>query len=174
MKKKHLPKTGEYHTFYSDYIRQAGEGGILETLMNGQKEMNAFLDSLPDNKWNYRYAEGKWSLNEVLMHLMDSERVFAYRALCIARGDKTPLPGFDQDAYSREINPDMVSEGTVVFAYNAVRSSSLALFMDMPDKVLKRMGNANDSDISVRAIAYIIAGHEQHHLKVLKERYWEG
>jgi hypothetical protein len=118
-----------------------------------------------------RYADGKWSVKEVLGHLVDSERVFAYRALRVARNDQTPLAGFEQDDYVRNGPFARLSLPELIEDLTAVRQSSLSLFGNLDEKVWSRRGTANNSVISVRALAYIVAGHELHHRHILKEKY---
>ena len=117
------------------------------------------------------YESGKWSINEVLLHIIDAERVFVYRALCIARNEKQALPGFDQNDYVTGSRANDYSIAQLVENYNALRTSTEVFFQQLSSQDLKKMGTASDKTVSVRALAYILAGHEQHHLKVLKNRY---
>lgn len=164
-------KFEEYHPYYQPYVDKAEGLGIMADLKEGLRQALAFIRAIPENKHNFRYADGKWSVKEVVQHLIDTERVFAYRALCIARHDKTNLPGFDQDdfvSHSRAANRNMTD---LIAEYQAVRMATIALFESFEKDVLTAVGRANNSLLSVRAIAFIIAGHEKHHLQIIKVRY---
>ncbi|MDX1940547.1 MAG: DinB family protein [Saprospiraceae bacterium] len=165
------PQTGEFAPYYQRYIDKAPEGDVVQLLIDQKQQMLDFLKSLPVEKWDYRYAEGKWSIKEVLLHLIDSERIFTYRALGVARNDQTSFPGFDQDAYVPESNADGRSVDSLLAEYAAVREASIQLFANFNEEIYKRIGKANNTPISVRALAYISAGHELHHLNIIKERY---
>ena len=147
------------------------EGNPLTVLENAQFTTSIFLRSIPAEKWSYRYEEGKWSVAEVLNHLMDTERIFTTRALRIARGDVLPQPGFDQDDYVRSTELENRDPHSFIAEYRAVRGATLAFFKSLAGNAWTRRGKANQSVLSVRAVAYILAGHEIHHLRILKERY---
>ena len=136
-----------------------------------QKLFHELINSIPEGKFGFAYAEGKWTLAELLMHIIDAERVFQYRALRFARNDKTPLAGFDQDDYIPECNAGGRSKKDLLEEYAAVRESTIKLFQSFDDEMLKRVGNASGSDMSARAMGFIICGHQAHHLKIIKERY---
>jgi uncharacterized damage-inducible protein DinB len=144
---------------------------LLETLERQCVETARLLEKIPESKALYRYAPAKWSIKEVLGHLADSERVFAYRALRFARGDTTPLPGFDEQVYAPAGRFDERSVADLGAELGAVRRATIALFGGLDEEALARRGTANGTEVSVRALAYIIAGHELHHLTVLRERY---
>ena len=135
------------------------------------REFPKFLLELPEAKWDYAYGPGKWTLKEVLQHIIDTERVFAYRLLRISRGDKTPLPGFDENEYVNMSNARDRDPDALIDEYINVRRSTISLIDSLPNDVLLKMGTASDHPISVRALVYIIAGHEQHHLSIIRERY---
>ncbi len=164
-------KAGEFNPYYSTYISKAEYPNIVQGLEKSQKEFVDFVNSIPDEKFTYAYAEGKWTIAEVLLHLIDAERIFAYRALCFARNDSTPLAGFDQDAYVPNSNANNYSKKDVIMDYEAVRRSSISLFKGFTDEMLLRVGEASGSLMSARAAGYILAGHQKHHFEVIKERY---
>ena len=165
------PAAGEFNPYYSKYIDQVPEGDVLETLARQEEETVAFLRGLPAELHGHRYAEGKWSIREVVGHVADAERIFAYRALRIARGDQTPLPSFDENAYADTARYDQRDLGSIVDEWVAVRRATLALFDSMSAEEAKRTGTASESPVSVRALAWIVAGHAFHHEKLLRERY---
>ncbi len=165
------PDPSEFAPFYANYIAQVTDGDLVATLERQTGETSAFITSMPDARRTYRYAEGKWSIAETLLHVIDSERVFAYRMLRIARGDTTDLPGFDQDAYVPASKADQRSLLSLQAEFTAVRSSTLQLIRNLGDDVWDRHGRANGYGVSARALAWICAGHEAHHLRILRERY---
>ncbi len=165
------PVEGEYNPYYRSYIEQVNGDDALMTLEVQLSDTPRFIERFPLEKANYRYAENKWTPKEIFLHLLDAERVFAYRALRIARGDETPMPGFDQDQYVPESNAAKRSLESIAEEYIAVRNATLQLLRYLNADQLLRKGVANNSPVSVRALAYIIAGHENHHLGVIRERY---
>jgi DinB superfamily len=164
------PLAGEFNPFYDRYISLVPSSDIVGLLQSQAPETVKLFQSA-NSKADFRYAPGKWSVKEMLGHINDTERIMTYRALRVARGDKTPLAGFEQDDYIRDGNfaqrtlPDLLDE------FLAVRQASLALFRHVDSQTSTRQGIANGDTISVRALAYIIAGHELHHRKVLREKY---
>jgi len=165
------PLKNDYAEYYHKYIQELKSDNILEIL---EEQLNSNLElfnRISEEKANYRYAEGKWSIKELLGHMLDTERIFAYRALCIARGEKQDLPGMEQDDYVKEANFDKRQFTDIVKEYELVRKSNLQLFRSFSEKELSRRGLANDNEVTVLAIMFIIAGHEFHHIKVLKEKY---
>jgi len=167
------PAENEYDAYYNRYISLVPDGNFLDLLGVQTHETRDFFEKLSEERANYRYAPDKWRIKEILGHIMDSERVFAYRALCIARGEQQPLPGFDQNDYARTANYDSIPIAKVVQHYTALRVSTFLLMEQLSDEAMGRMGVASQKPISVRALAYIIAGHERHHMKVITERYGE-
>jgi hypothetical protein len=165
------PEAGEYAPYYEKYVSLVPEGDIVETLERQSADTLALLRSLDEGRGSSRYAEGKWSVKEVVGHVMDGERVFAYRALCFARGERAPLPGFDQDDYMRDAAFDARTLGSLVEEYESVRAATLSLLRSLDAAAWQRRGTASDNPVSVRALAHIIAGHELHHVKILRERY---
>ncbi|MBA4743895.1 MAG: DinB family protein [Muricauda sp.] len=163
--------SSEYNPFYQTYIMALGNVDLMEELRKGKDDFLTLLQQTPEEKLNYAYAEDKWSLAEVLVHVIDTERIFQYRALCIARNDKTPLPGFDQDTYVPYSNADKRSKKNLMEEYKAVRDSTIFLFNSFDEETIKRVGVASGSKMSVRALGFIISGHQAHHIRIIRERY---
>ena len=165
------PEKNEYGEWYAGYISQVPEEDILTAITSQADEVEELAASIPEEKGAYTYADGKWTIKEVLGHLNDGERIFAYRALRIARGDQTPLPGFEQDDYiaTGRFNERTVSD--LVNEFVLLRHSNVKLFENLEDAAWHRIGTASDNPISVRAIAYIMVGHVRHHLNILRSRY---
>ncbi len=159
------------HKYFSRYIEYSDAQDVIVLLKNQQEEVMQLFQNLPEDKQNYRYAEGKWSVKELLGHITDTERIFSYRSLCIARGEQASLPGFDEEAYMAMANFSEQSLADLLEQYRLVRCGSIALYASMTDEIAARMGNANGFSVSARAYAWAIAGHEAHHLTILKERY---
>jgi len=164
------PQPEEHAEYYAKYIKLVGDDA-LGALRAQSASTPRLLSGLSDAQAMHRYAPGKWSVKEVVGHLLDGERVFGYRALRIARADATPLPGFDENAwvpaahFDRRPMPDLVAD------YQTVRAATVALFSSFDEEALTRVGTANDNPFSVRALAHIIAGHELHHVGLLRDRY---
>jgi len=170
------PLEGEYPPYAIMYIKLIPEGQVLEFLHDNFIAVKQLIYSLPEKMLYHRYAPGKWSIKEVLVHIIDDERIFAYRALRFARGEQQNLIGFDQDAYALESQADERDLDNIFEEYEAVRRSTIALFNGLPEDTLTRMGKGTGSfnNATVRALAYHIAGHEQHHINLIKERYLAG
>jgi len=165
------PEKSEFLPYYERYIGLVPDGDVLSTLTTQMAETQALLRGLPASVATYRYAPDKWSLNEVVGHMIDSERIFAARALRFARNDSTPLPGFEQDDYVRNSTFDVYPLTELASELEAVRQSTLFLFRHMDQRAWLRRGSANNAEVSVRALAYIIAGHELHHREIIRTRY---
>ncbi len=165
------PEAAEYAPFYGTYIARVPEGDLLQLLEEQRRDSQALLAGIPEARALHRYAPGKWSIKEVVGHLMDSERVFCYRALRFARGDAKPLQGFDETAWVPAGTFDVRPLTDLAAELDAVRRATIALFRSFDAAALARRGTANDKEISVRALAYIVAGHERHHVGILRERY---
>lgn len=165
------PSESEYAPYFRRYTSKIGESDAFPVLEGAFKENMAFFESIPDDHWEHRYAPGKWSLKESIIHMIDTERIFAYRALRIARNDQTPLPGFEQDDYVPHYNAEQRSPASIISEYKAVRTATLELFRYLREEDLSRTGTASSMPISVRALAYLIAGHERHHIMLAKEKY---
>jgi hypothetical protein len=165
------PEKGEFLPFYGKYIDLVENGDVLATLSKQMAETQTLLRSLPASVATYRYAPGKWSVNELIGHVADSERIFAARALRFARGDAAPLPGFEQDDYVANSSFDSFPLTELASELKCVRDSTIFLFKHLQEDAWMRRGIANDAEVSVRALAYIIAGHELHHREILRARY---
>jgi len=165
------PEKGEFLPYYERYINLVGSGDVLATLSRQMDETQALLRSLPASIATYRYAPGKWSVNEVVGHLIDSERIFASRALRFSRNDATPLPGFEQDDYVSNSSFDSYPLAELASELESVRESTVFLFKHLQEDAWMRRGIANGAEVSVRALAFIIAGHELHHREMLQARY---
>jgi hypothetical protein len=167
------PGPDEYAPFYAGYVAAVPEGDVLALLERQTDDVLALLQSLEPRRWRHRYAAGKWSVAEVLGHLCDAERVLGYRALRFARDDHTELPGFDENAWVPTAEFDARTPASLLAEYVAVRRATVALFRGLPPSAGARRGVANGSPVTVRALLYIVTGHERHHLRVLRERYLE-
>ena len=165
------PNKDEYNPYYETYVSKIGDGDILDILEENKKDWEQTLMGIPDDKWDYRYAEGKWSIREAAMHVIDSERIFAMRALCFSRGEKQELFGFDQDAYMENTDYSHRTKEDIISEFIVVRNGSFHLFKNLREAQTTMRGIASNSPVSVRALAYMIAGHAEHHLQILKERY---
>jgi len=164
-------QSNEYANFYKPYIEALGEVVLMNELEQSLSFFIDFLKTIPYEKHEFRYAEGKWTIKDIVQHLIDAERIFAYRALRIARKDKTPLPGFEENEYvetafanKREMN-DLIEE------FITVREATISLFKTFTEEQLLQMGTASEKPVSVRGIGFITLGHQKHHEKIIKERY---
>ena len=164
------PDATEYAAYYEKYVSLV-EGDVLETLARQGAETASLLASIPEDAAGSRYEPGKWSVKELVGHVIDGERIFAYRALRFARGDQTPLEGFDQDPYVASGNFDARTLTSLAEELTHVRASTLALLRSLGPEAWARRGTASDNEVTVRALAYITAGHEAHHVRILRERY---
>jgi uncharacterized damage-inducible protein DinB len=165
------PAVDEYAAYYGKYVDQVTGNDVVSTLRAQIGETAATLRAVSDSDSLKRYAEGKWSLREVVGHLVDAERIFAYRALRIGRGDETPLPGFDQDPYIAAAGFDRRDWNGLIDEFEVVRRSTVMLLDGLDAEAWGRRGTASNNPVTVRAIAFVIAGHELHHMKIVRERY---
>ncbi len=165
------PAADEFAPFYAGYVQQVPDGDIVEALIGGAEIAAALLGDLPDDIASRAYAPGKWTLKEVALHCADAERIFAYRALRIARGDTTPLPGFDENAYTPISGASSRTLEDILDELQSAREASVTLFSGLPSEAWTRRGTASGKEISVRGIAWITAGHLLHHLGVIQDRY---
>ena len=165
------PGADEHPPFYAGYIAEAPGKDLLQALEKQVDDWRSALKSLPAAKAGHRYAPGKWTIREVVAHVADAERVFAYRLLRFARGDTTALPGFDENVFAKSCDAEARTLEDCLAELAAVRAATVALVRPMSDVQMTRRGTANGKEISARALAWTIAGHAQHHLGVLKERY---
>jgi hypothetical protein len=165
------PQSGEYAPYYDKYVAQVPDNSILVTLEDQRRSMLILLTGRPEADGDLRYAPDKWSVKEVLGHICDAERVFAYRALRISRGDKTPLASFDENEFARNSPLSRRPLSDSIEDYIAVRRATVSLFRNLDEAAWARRGVASNHEVSVRALAYMIAGHELHHRKMLEEKY---
>jgi len=168
------PLESEYAPYYSGYVAYVTEDEILPVLRSQMDALDVLLGRVAPDRETYRYAEGKWSIREIVGHLIDGERVFGYRAFCIARGESQNLPGFEQDDYMLTAPYDRIELEDLLSELRLVRLSNIAMLRNLDEESWLRMGTANDNQVSVRALAFIIAGHARHHMGVLRERYGLG
>ncbi len=164
--------TSEYNSFYEGYLSLVpGEVDLASGFEANTKAVLEFFQSIPEEKLNYRYAEGKWTIKEVFQHLIDTERVFQFRCFHIARHDKTPLPGFEQNDYIEPSKANNKSKEDLIEEFKAVRLGFVTLIKSLSKGDLKQVGVANGANTSARAFAFINLGHFQHHINITKERY---
>lgn len=165
-------QTNEYASYYGNYIAQVSEEyTLVEELEISLHRFIKFVQDIPMDKFDYRYANGKWTIKDIIQHLIDAERIFAYRALCFARNDKTELPGFEENDYVEEAYGNKRSIMELLTELSAVRHATLLLFKSFHEEQLLRIGIACENPMSVRAIGFVIIGHQNHHQKVFEERY---
>ncbi len=168
------PGEGEYAPFYAGYVALVPETDILAVLERQAGELRELAASVPADRETYRYAEGKWSVREVLGHLVDGERVFGYRAFCICRGERAGLPSFDENQYVAETRSNAIPLGELADELALVRESNLAFLRRLEPRDWERAGIASGKPITVRALAWVMAGHPRHHVRILRERYGLG
>ncbi len=165
------PEKNEYAEFYAGYVSLVEETDIIAALRNQPDELRELLAGITPEKENFHYAEGKWSVRELLGHLVDGERVFSYRALRISRGDETPLAGFEENFYVANSNFSDTKLADLLEEFSMLRQSNVLLFKNLTDEMWRRIGTASDAKVSVRALAHIMVGHIRHHANILKTRY---
>tara|TARA_B110000503_G_C7001101_1_gene351584 strand:- start:261 stop:812 length:552 start_codon:yes stop_codon:yes gene_type:complete len=167
-----IPKN-EYSPYFEQYLQLVSEKGksIIEYLEDSQKDFESLLRNLPVEKHNFSYAEGKWTIKKLIQHIIDTERVFSYRALCFARNDSSSLPGFDQDVFVDNDNANDRDYYDLLDEMAVLRKSSIQLYKSFSEEALLRIGVASDNRMSVRALGYLFSGHQMHHLNIVKERY---
>lgn len=165
------PTESEYAPYYESYVARVTEDEILPAMRSQVDALDVLLDRVAPERETYAYAEGKWSIRQLIGHLIDGERVFGYRALCIARGETQNLPGFDEKAYMPNAPYESINLEDLLSEFRLVRLSNIAMLRNLDEAAWARMGMANDAPVSVRALAYIMVGHVRHHMGVLGERY---
>ena len=165
------PETNEFAPYYNTYISLIDGDNVLPVLEAQPAEVRALFSDVPEEKGTFAYEPGKWTIKEMLSHLIDGERMFAYRILRISRGDKTPIEGFEQDGYIENSNANNRPFAELLEEFDLQRRSNMLLLNNLSDEDSRRMGNASDKAVSVRALTYIMAGHVKHHLLILRERY---
>ncbi len=167
----HKPAITEYPTYFTKYIELVATDDLLQELQMNGKQIIAKLQDLSEDEANFRYAPGKWSIKEVIGHMIDTERIMSYRALRIARGDVTPLPGFDENAYVKHSDFSERTLTNLLNDFSIVRQSTINLLEPLSADACSRVGVVSNNEITVRALGFIIAGHELHHRNVIVERY---
>lgn len=167
-------KIAEIPPFYHRYVEPIKEKDLFDVLESTNQKTQVFLNNLEESNGDFRYASGKWSVKEVVCHMLDAERVFCFRALTFARNDKTELPGFDENAYAPEANAEVRTLAELVQEAVRLRTTTIDLFKSFSTEMLNRTGVANKGTFTVKGIGYIIAGHELHHLTILRDRYFPG
>lgn len=165
------PAAGEFDSYYERYVSLVGSGDVISTLHNQIAATLAVLAEIDETRAGFRYADGKWSVKELLGHVIDTERIFAYRALRIGRGDATPIEGYEQDDYIKNAEFDNCRLIDLAEEFALVRQSNVLMYKSLSESAWHRRGVANNCEITVRALAYITAGHELYHVNILKERY---
>ena len=165
------PDLSRVPAFYHNYINQVPQDDLLEAFNAQTPAFIQFIENIPADKYDYRYADGKWTIRELLQHVIDAERIFSYRALRFARKDPTFLPGFDENAYADNANADKRDWKNLVDEFKAVRMSSEYLFASFDDDQLDATGTSNNNSIYVLGIGFIVVGHSVYHMNVIKERY---
>jgi uncharacterized damage-inducible protein DinB len=166
------PTPSEFADFYASYVSKVSGTDVLGVLESQRLQMLQLFAGRSERDGSFRYAPGKWTVKEVLGHITDTERIFTYRALRIARGDQTPLPGFEQDDFVRNGAFAERTLSGLAEEFAAVRNASLTLFRSFPEEVWSRRGVASQKEVTVRALAFITAGHQMHHRLILEERYF--
>jgi DinB superfamily len=168
------PGPGEYAPFYEGYVARVRGSNIVTTLEEQAGTVAEALARVAEEREGFRYAEGKWSVREVVGHWTDAERVFSYRALAFARGERAALPAFDENEFARTSNHDAISLGELAAEFQSVRAATLHLLHHLPGEAWRRGGTASGKPVTVRALAFIMGGHVAHHLAMLRERYGVG
>ena len=163
----------EYAPYFEQYIKLVSKDGksILESLQSSQEVFDQVLRNVPAEKHGFSYAAGKWTLKEVIQHIIDTERIFCYRALCFARNDKTALPGYDQDIFVENDTANRRDYYELLEEMAVLRKSTIQLYRSFSEEALARVGSASDSEMSVSALGYLFSGHQTHHIHIVKERY---
>lgn len=170
MKSSHL-QSNEYAIYYKPYIEALGDIVLLDELELSFNHFIDFLNSVPTEKHEFSYAEGKWTIKDIVQHLNDAERIFVYRALRIARKDQTSLPGFEENEYVKAAFANHRTMDDLIEEFVTVRKATSSLFKTFTEEQLIQMGTASEKPVSVRAIGFIILGHQKHHVRIIKERY---
>jgi hypothetical protein len=165
------PEKIEYAEYYETYVSLVEENDIVAAMQSQLDEINELFSQISDEKGLYAYEESKWTIKELLGHLIDGERIFAYRAFRISRGDKTPLPGFDQNPYIENAGYNSIKLADLLKEFLLLRESNILFLNNLTDEMWRQTGVASDHPVSVRAIAYIMVGHIRHHVKILQKRY---
>lgn len=168
---KEYPSSSEYAHYYAGYVSNVPKKNIIETLNLQMHEFYTFINSIPGDKAFHAYAEGKWTIKQVIGHIIETERVFAYRALAFSRRDENPLPPMDEKDYVKYANYNSRTISNLANEYLAVRISTIHLFQNMTKEMVSLKGTASGVEFTVRSLPFIIAGHERHHMNMIKEKY---
>ena len=168
------PGEDERAPFYAGYIAEVPEGDLVETITAQVTRVAQLVRGIPESRGGYRYAEGKWSIRDVVLHLSDAERIFSYRLLRFARGDATDLPGFDENDYVARGGADTRTLADLAEEFASVRRATIALVTPLDDEAMSRRGTANGNPASARALVWIMAGHAEHHARIIRERYLQA
>jgi uncharacterized damage-inducible protein DinB len=167
----HRPTESEYPNYYQPYVKLVPDGELVQILQENLLAVVKLFKGISEEEALHRYAPGKWSVKEVLGHIIDTERIMSYRLMRVARGDQTPLAGFNETDYVQAAQTNSLSMEAILEDFKATRNASITLIQNTPAEAWTNKGNANGMEITTRAIAYIIAGHEMHHRKIVEERY---
>lgn len=167
------PEKSEYAEYYEKYVSLVEETDIVSALKNQASEIENLFNKMSDEKSNFRYAAGKWKIRELLGHIVDAERVFAYRALRFSRNDETPLASFEENSYVANGNFGNTKLADLAAEFSLLRQSNVLMFKNLTVEAWNKTGTASDNKVSVRALAYIMVGHVRHHINILKERYFD-
>jgi hypothetical protein len=165
------PQPAEYDPYYQKYISLVPEDDIIPALADQPSELKSLFERVPEEKGTFAYEDGKWTVKEVLSHLIDGERMFAYRVLRVARGDRTPIEGFEQDGYIENSHANRRPLAELLREFELLRDANVMLFKNLEPGDWVRVGTANNVEISVRSLAWIMVGHVRHHIAILNERY---
>lgn len=165
------PESTEYAKFYAGYVSLVPETDVMTALQDQVFDFETLLADISDEQGDYAYAENKWTIRELLGHMIDGERVFSYRAFRISRSDETPLASFEENAYVANSNFKNRTLRDLVEEFSCLRNANVLMFQNMDETAWSRIGTASDAKVSVRALAYIMVGHVRHHLHILRERY---
>ncbi len=165
------PDLNRVPSFYHNYIAQVKQENLVDAFIAHQNEFSQLLETLPADKWDYKYAKDKWTIKELIQHVIDAERIFSYRALCFARNESASLPGFNENSYASVSQASNRYPNELLEELKAVQRSTALLFASFDEDQLEAAGTANNSSIYVNAIGFIVVGHALHHAKILKERY---
>lgn len=164
--------TDHFNSYYQQYIDKVGNVPLMTILQKQAENFPKFIASIPEDKMNFSYAEEKWTVGQSLQHIIDTERVFQYRALRFSRNDKTPLPSFDQDVFVAAVDVSGKTKLDFIEEYSATRSATISLFKSFNTDTLKKFGIASNAPSSVASLGFIICGHQRHHRDIIRERYY--
>jgi hypothetical protein len=165
------PLANEHIAYYQQYIDAVEIDNLNDAFVSSKTELENILNSIPNEKAEFKYAESKWTVKQLLLHLIDCERIFSFRALAIARGEHQNIPGYDENVYAQNCGAEHRTLASIIDEYLIVRQSSILLFTNFNNNELLKIGLANNANVSVRALGFVILGHQKHHFKVLAEKY---